>query len=132
MRHEAQEETVETKRGGHSRSTRMRRWTWSLAAAGVLSLGLAGCYGTSTYYDHRTGQVFDATGTDLDCSVVEKSSAPGIYWRGLAGGRIFLGPHETRNIAREACFKSEMQCQYWLTHMSAALTHMTTGECTRR
>ncbi|MEI2384597.1 hypothetical protein [Breoghania sp. JC706] len=111
---------------------RGRRMRWPVLAAAGIALVLAGCYGASTYYDHRSGWVFDPTGTDLDCSVVASNSAPGTYWRGLAGGRIFLGPHETKNISREACFKSEAQCQYWLTQMSAALTLMTAGECTRR
>ncbi|WP_321341874.1 hypothetical protein [Breoghania sp.] len=120
---------------GSSPSARRRRGLmrrWPVLAAGAVLLGLAGCYGASTYYDHRTGWVFDATGTEYDCAVVAQTSAPGTYWRGLAGGRIFLGPHETRNIAREACFPSQGECRYWLEQMRSALTRVSSAECTRR
>lgn len=129
MRHHRHQTTVSSMPDSNAGTPRHRRWP--IIAAAVLALGLAGCYGASTYYDHRTGWVFDPVGTPYDCSIVAENNAPGTYWRGLAGGRLFLGPHETRNVAREACFKTENQCRYWLTQMSAALTHMPAGECTR-
>ncbi|WP_321505229.1 hypothetical protein [Breoghania sp.] len=120
---------------GATRAARLRRGLtrrWPVLAAGAVLLGLAGCYGASTFYDHRTGWVFDPSGTEYDCAVVASSHAPGSYWRGLAGGRIFLGPHETRNIAREACFPSRGECRYWLEQMRAAMTIVSSAECTRR
>lgn len=116
--------------GRRDRRRRRLRGLALVVAAGIGSLGLAG-WGASTFYDHRSGWIFDPYGTEYDCKIVAEKHAPGTYWRGLAGGRIFLGPHETRNIAREVCFPSRGECEYWLAQMSAAFTRMTSGQCTR-
>lgn len=100
-----------------------------LACLGALALG---GWGPSTYYDHRTGWVFDPAGTPLDCAVVAEQRAPGTYWRGLAGGHISLGIHEVRVISREACFDTLAACEYWRAQMDGALTRVTTSECAPR
>ncbi len=105
----------------------MRAVALALLAGAVLS----GCNGRDTFYDARSGEVFEAYGTAYDCRIASSKYGAQNVWRGLAGGRLHIAPGESRNISREACFPSEAECQYWSAQMDGAITRIVTNSCTR-
>lgn len=91
---------------------------------------LAACTGSDTYYDLRSGWIFEPYGTANDCKVAARRHGAQNVWRGLAGGIQHLGFGQYRNISREACFPTEAACQYWAAQMDGALYRVTTLSCT--
>lgn len=89
------------------------------------------CTGPDTYYDLRTGEIFEPYGTAYDCRIAAEKYGAQTVWRGLAGGRQSLGFGQYRNISREACFPTRAQCEYWSAQMDGAIHRITTNSCRR-
>lgn len=77
------------------------------------------------------GDVPETYGTAYDCRPLKASHQTAGIWRGLIGGQVWPDARQTRPVSREGCFRTERDCQAFLTVMSGYIDFVYSKECRR-
>lgn len=77
---------------------------------------------------HDPAYVPQTYGTQYDCKAMSQKYGAQNVWRGLIGGRKQVDLRVSQ-YSREGCFKTQAECQAFLTYMSGYFLQVFTQSC---